>query len=71
MGRELFRDGEEIVIADSAADVLRALREIADEERRAIGERARAKVLAEHTAARRVDQLEELVAAGRPGRAAA
>jgi spore maturation protein CgeB len=59
---ELFRDGEEIVIADSAADVRRALHEIPDDERRAIGERARAKVLAEHTAARRVDQLEEIVA---------
>jgi spore maturation protein CgeB len=59
---ELFRDGEEIVIADSPADVLRALREISDDERRAIGERARAKALAEHTAARRVDQLEELLA---------
>jgi spore maturation protein CgeB len=59
---ELFRDGEEIVIADSAADVRRALHEIPDDERRAIGERARAKVLAEHTAGRRVDQLEEIVA---------
>jgi spore maturation protein CgeB len=59
---QLFRDGEEIVIADAPADVLRALREIPDDERRAIGERARAKVLAEHTTARRVDQLEALVA---------
>jgi spore maturation protein CgeB len=58
---ELFRDGEEIVIADSPDDVLRVLRAIPDDERRAIGERARAKVLAEHTAARRVDQLEALV----------
>jgi spore maturation protein CgeB len=58
---ELFRDGEEIVIADSPLDVLRALREIPDEQRRAIGERARAKVLAEHTAACRVDQLEALI----------
>jgi spore maturation protein CgeB len=58
---ELFREGEEIVIADSPADVLRALREIPDDERQAIGERARTKVLAEHTAARRVEQLEALV----------
>jgi spore maturation protein CgeB len=58
---ELFRDGEEIVIADGASDVLRALREIPDDERRAIGRRARAKVLAEHSAARRVDELEALV----------
>jgi hypothetical protein len=33
-----------------------------DEQRRAIGDRARRRVLAEHTAARRVDQLELLLA---------
>jgi spore maturation protein CgeB len=59
---ELFADGDEIVIADSAEQVLRALREIPEDERRAIGERARAKVLAEHTAAHRIDQLEHEVA---------
>jgi spore maturation protein CgeB len=57
---ELFCEGEEIVIADSPVDVLRALREIPEDARQEIGERARAKVLAEHTASRRVDQLEAL-----------
>jgi len=57
---ELFADGTEIVMADSAMDVLRALHEIPDDERRAIGSRARRRVLAAHTAGRRVDQLEEL-----------
>jgi spore maturation protein CgeB len=58
---ELFADGAEIVIADSTEDVLRTLREIPDDERRMIGARARRRVLAEHTAGRRVDLLEELV----------
>jgi spore maturation protein CgeB len=59
---ELFTEGEEIVIADSGEDVVRALLEIPEPERRAIGSRARARVLAEHTARQRVDQLEALVA---------
>jgi spore maturation protein CgeB len=61
---ELFADGEEIVIADSPGDVLRALREVPDDERRAIGARARVKVLEEHTAQRRIDQLESLLGVG-------
>jgi spore maturation protein CgeB len=54
---ELFAEGEEIVIADSAEDVVRALLETPESER------ARARVLAEHTAPQRVDQLEALVGA--------
>jgi spore maturation protein CgeB len=53
-----FVPGEEIVIADDARDVLRALREV---DRAAMGARARERVLAEHTAQRRVEQLEALV----------
>jgi spore maturation protein CgeB len=59
---ELFTAGSEIVIAETQADVIWAVSEIPDVERRAIGERARRKVLAEHTATRRVDQLESLLA---------
>jgi spore maturation protein CgeB len=59
---ELFAAGSEIVIAETQADVIWALSEMPDVERRAIGERARRKVLAEHTAARRIDQLESLIA---------
>ncbi len=59
---DLFAEGEEILLADSAEDVLGHLATIDERERRAIGERARARVLAEHTATRRVEQLEEEVA---------
>jgi spore maturation protein CgeB len=58
---QLFAEGREIVIADVAEDVVRALRDIPDAERRRIGERARRNVLANHTAARRIDQLDALV----------
>ncbi len=54
----LFEPGREILVADSAADILRYLREIPDDERRAIGERARARALAQHTAAHRAAELE-------------
>jgi spore maturation protein CgeB len=54
----LFAPDREIVLARCAGDVLRALRELDEDERRAIGARARARVLAEHTAAHRAEQLE-------------
>jgi spore maturation protein CgeB len=52
-----FAPGREIVVADDADDVLRAL-SLSEEQRRRIGRRARARVLAEHAADRRVAQLE-------------
>lgn len=55
----LFAPGEEILIADSAADTLRYLGTIGEDERRLMGERARARVLAGHTAARRAEALED------------
>jgi spore maturation protein CgeB len=58
----IFAEGEEILIADSSEDVLRYLDEVGEEERRAIAARARERVLAEHSAARRCEQLEEEVA---------
>jgi spore maturation protein CgeB len=58
----IFAAGEEILIADSSEDVLRCLEEVGEEERQAIAARARQRVLAEHTAARRCEQLEEEVA---------
>jgi spore maturation protein CgeB len=54
----LFTPGREILLARSAADTLGLLRELSEPERRAIGERARARVLAEHTAAHRAQELE-------------
>jgi spore maturation protein CgeB len=57
----LFVPDREIVLVSEPADVLRALREIPEDERRALGLRARARVLAEHTAAHRAAQLEAYV----------
>jgi spore maturation protein CgeB len=48
----------EILLATGPTDVLRILEGIPEDERRAIGRRARARVLAEHTAAHRAEQLE-------------
>lgn len=53
-----FTPGEEILIARSSADVLGFLRDLSDEDRCAIGEGARTRVLAEHTAAHRAAELE-------------
>jgi len=54
-----FALGTEIVVARSAGDTLRALRETPASERRTIGARARARVLAAHTAAHRAAELEQ------------
>ncbi|MBI3543529.1 MAG: glycosyltransferase [Deltaproteobacteria bacterium] len=53
----IFEPGKEILIATSGDDV-RAFLELGDRERARIGERARRKVLRDHTAARRAEQLE-------------
>ncbi len=54
----LFTPGEEILLTRSGAETLSLLRELSEQDRRAIGERARARVLAEHTAAHRAQELE-------------
>jgi spore maturation protein CgeB len=59
---QIFTPGEEILVADSPADVVRYLTETGEDKRLALGERARARVLAEHTAERRCEQLEQEVA---------
>ncbi|MGN6201176.1 MAG: CgeB family protein [Solirubrobacterales bacterium] len=59
---QIFTPGEEILVADSAEDVVRYLAETGEDKRLALGERARARVLAEHTAERRCEQLEAEVA---------
>ena len=48
-------------IADGPDDVLRYLGKVPESERRAIGARARRRVLREHTAAHRARELEEYV----------
>jgi spore maturation protein CgeB len=55
---ELFEPGGEILIAAGTDDVLRFLRDLDGPARRAIGARARDRVLAAHTAAHRAADLE-------------
>ena len=54
-----FTPGEEILLAQTSADTLAALERTPDELGR-MAARARERVLAEHTAAHRARQLEEL-----------
>jgi spore maturation protein CgeB len=56
-----FEPGREILVAADADDVERCLVDLAEDERRAIGRRARERVLREHTAERRAAELELLV----------
>jgi spore maturation protein CgeB len=53
-----FTPGREILLAKRTADVVAFLGDIDDKERIQIGKRARARVLAEHTAAHRAESLE-------------
>jgi spore maturation protein CgeB len=53
-----FKPGEEILISRSAEETLNYLQEISESERNRIGLRARARVLAEHTARHRAIELE-------------
>ncbi len=55
---ELFTPGEEILLADTAEETAALLRDVSDAEARQIGERARRRVLAQHTAAHRAQELE-------------
>jgi len=57
-----FEPGHEILIAHSADEALDFIRHTRAGERAAIGHRARARVLAEHTADRRAEQLERYAA---------
>jgi spore maturation protein CgeB len=57
-----FAPGTEIVVAGGADDVLAALEGTGERERRALGRRARERVLAAHTAEHRAAQLEAHVA---------
>ncbi|WP_347158498.1 CgeB family protein [Pontibacter chitinilyticus] len=53
----IFKIGSEILVSRSAKDTLCFLREICKSERKMIGERARKKVLSQHTAAHRAKEL--------------
>lgn len=58
-----FTPGEEILLPASTEEVIDILRGTHDDDRRAIGQAARARILAEHTAEHRAEELEALVAA--------
>jgi spore maturation protein CgeB len=58
---EIFTPGEEILTARTSEDVLQILREMPESDARAIGKRARERVLAEHTAAHRAAELEAYI----------
>ncbi|HZE05903.1 MAG TPA: glycosyltransferase [Solirubrobacteraceae bacterium] len=60
---ETFVPGREIFVADTSGDVLRLLEDCDDAQRDAVGRAARRRVLAEHTAAHRIEVLEREVAA--------
>jgi spore maturation protein CgeB len=57
-----FLPGHELLIAQTSADTLRYLRELPEAERIAIGQRARARVLAAHTGEHRAHDLLAYVA---------
>ena len=63
-----FTPGEEILISHTSMDTLTYLRELPETQRRAIGERARVRMLAEHTAAHRAKTLEDYVLEARQNR---
>jgi spore maturation protein CgeB len=56
-----FTPGEEILVAETSDDALRYLTRFDADELAEVGRRARARVLADHTAERRAEQLEQLV----------
>ena len=55
---ELFEPGTEVLVAAAADEVLALLRELPEERRRAVGQAARRRVLAAHTAAHRAAEFE-------------
>jgi spore maturation protein CgeB len=67
---EFFHPGTEILLADSAEDVLAVLADMTTERRRVMGAAARARILAGHTAAHRAARLERLAREALAARAA-
>lgn len=67
-GIETFFDrGREILIASSVRDIIEYICDMPEQERLAIGERARTRVLAGHTAGHRAEELENFVETVRSG----
>ncbi|ATB43694.1 hypothetical protein CYFUS_009174 [Cystobacter fuscus] len=63
-----FRPGEEILISRSGEETRRYLQEVPDAERQEMGRKARARVLAAHTAAHRAETLEDYTRSVSSGR---
>ena len=63
-----FEPGREILIASTSRDIEEYLHDVPEEERRALGARARERVLARHTSARRAAELETLAREARAAR---
>jgi spore maturation protein CgeB len=57
-----FTPGEEILLPVASDHVVRLLRDISEEERQRIGNRAQARVLAEHTSEKRAQEFEHAIA---------
>jgi spore maturation protein CgeB len=57
---DFFEPGREILIARSARDTAEYLHDVPASERAQVGARARARVLANHTAAHRAEELEQI-----------
>jgi spore maturation protein CgeB len=58
---QFFRPGTEILLAFSASEALSYLQAIPEDHRHALGEQARHRILARHTAAHRVEELESYI----------
>jgi spore maturation protein CgeB len=55
--------GEEVLLPRDTADVIAILRDMPEDERRRVGQRARERILAEHTSEHRAQELETTIAA--------
>ncbi|MBW3656435.1 MAG: glycosyltransferase, partial [Gemmatimonadetes bacterium] len=58
--------GKEILLPATTEEVVQILAETHDDDRRAIGLAARARIVAEHTAEHRAEELESLVGTAAP-----
>lgn len=59
--QDFLTPGEEILLPANAEEVTQILRHTSDSTRQTIGQRARERILAEHTSAHRAEQFEQLV----------
>jgi spore maturation protein CgeB len=64
---QLFEPGTEILLPASTDEVVELIETTSEEERRSMGDAFQARILAEHTADRRAEELEGLLLAGRDG----